>query len=413
MEGYYVAGIDVHKAVLMVAVSEVKPGESEFQRRRFGTRREQLREMVCWFRELGVQEVVLESTARYWRPVWIALEEAGLKRHLAHARSNGARRGRKSDFRDAERLVHRLVAGELVLSYVPEDEQQGWRLLTRTRYQLVCERGRVRSQLEGLLEDAQIKLSSVITDLLGASGRRILEALAQQQGPYDAEKLAELGHWKLRASREQLVEALDGRWLDRHRLLLKLHLERIRQLDLQIEQLQLQTAVAMQSCQAAVARLIQIPGIRTEGALQMLAEIGPTAAAFPSPGHMASWVGVCPGQQESAGRCYSQHSAKGNWQMRRLLSQAAHAASHAKGSFFESLYRRLVVRIGPQKAIWAVAHRLCRLIWKILHQGVQYLEPGTSILAPKAIRRKQQRITAEFRKLGFQVHFTPLLRVTQ
>lgn len=408
MQAYYVAGIDVHKAMLAVVVSEVKPGECEFQRRRFGATRRQLRELAEWFAEIGVQEVVMESTARYWRPVWLALEDTGLKRHLAHAHSNGARRGRKSDFRDAERLVHRLVAGELVLSYVPEDEQQGWRLLTRTRYQLVCERGRVQSQIEGLLEDAQIKLSSVITDLLGASGRRILEALAEQQGRHDAIKLAELGHAKLRASREELADALDGRWLDRHQFLLRMHLGRIQQLDSQIEQIQQQTASAMQSCQEAVARLIQVPGIRTEGALQMLAEIGPTAAAFPTPGQMASWVGVCPGQQESAGQSYSQRSAKGNWQMRRLLSQAAHAASHAKGSFFESLYRRLAPKIGPQKAIWALAHRLCRLIWKILHQGVEYREHGHPTASPKSIRRRQLKLIADFRKLGFQVQFTPI-----
>jgi transposase len=305
-------------------------------------------------------------------------------------------------------LVHRLVAGELVLSYVPEEEQQGWRLLTRTRYQLVCERGRVQSQIEGLLEDAQVKLSSVITDLLGASGRRILEAMAQQQGPHDPAKLAELGHVKLRASREELTDALDGRWLERHRFLLRIHLRRIRELDSQIEQIQQQTAAAMQSCREAVARLIQVPGIRTEGALQILAEIGPTAAAFPSPEQLASWVGVCPGQQESAGQSYSRRSAKGNWQMRRLLSQAAHAASHAKGSFFESLYRRLVARIGPQKAIWAVAHRLCRLIWKLLHQGTSYQERGAPTASPKSIRRRQLKLAAEFRKLGFQVQFTPI-----
>src|ERR1700683_1356981 len=408
MEAYYVAGIDVHKAMLAVVVSEVKPGEVEFRRRRFGTTRSQLGELNQWLTEVGVQEVVMESTARYWRPVWVAWEETGIKRHLAHARSNGARRGRKSDFRDAERLVHRLVAGELVLSYVPEDEQQGWRWLTRTRYQLVCERGRVQNQIEGLLEDAQIKLSSVITDLLGASGRRILEALAQEQGPHNPGRLAELGHAKLRASREELIDALDGRWLDRHRFLLGLHLERIRQLDSQIERIQQQTASAMQSCQGAGARLIQVPALRTEGALQMLAEIGPTAAAFPSPEQLASWVGVCPGQQESAGQSSSQRSAKGNWQMRRLLSQAAHAASHAKGSFFESLYRRLVVKIGPQKAVWAVAHRLCRLIWKILHQGVSYQEQGSPTASPKSIRRRQYKLTAEFRKLGFQVQFTPI-----
>src|SRR5580693_7674551 len=217
MEAYNVAGIDVHKRMLAVVIAEVRPGECEFERRHFGTTRSQLRELAQWLRAQGVQEVVMESTAQYWRPVWAGLE--GLRRHLAHAHSNGARRGRKSDFRDAERLVQRLIAGELVLSYVPEDEQQGWRLLTRTRYQLVCERGRVQSQIENLLEDAQIKLSSVITDLLGASGRRILEALAEERGQHDPAKLAELGHAKLRASREELANALDGRWLDRHRFL--------------------------------------------------------------------------------------------------------------------------------------------------------------------------------------------------
>lgn len=338
----------------------------------------------------------------------MALEGTRWRRHLAHAHSNGARRGRKSDFRDAERLVHRLVAGELVLSYVPDEEQQGWRWLTRTRYQLVCERGRVQSQIEGLLEDAQIKLSSVITDLLGASGRRILEALSEEQGEHDPGKLAELGHGKLRASREELTDALAGRWLNRHRLLLKMHWKRIQLLDSQIEQLQQETAAAMQSCQEAVARLIQVPGIGSEGALQMLAEIGPKAESFPSPEQMSSWIGVCPGQQESAGHSYSQRSAKGNWQMRRLLNQAAHAASHAKGSFFEHLYRRLVPRIGPQKAIWAVAHRLCCLIWKILHHGVQYQEQGVLTSNPQSIRRRQLRVTAEFRRLGFQVQFIPV-----
>ena len=405
MEAYYVAGIDVHKSMLAVVISEVKPGECEFERRHFGTTRSQLRELAEWLKERNVQEVVMESTAQYWRPVWIALE--GWRRHLAHAHSNGARRGRKSDFRDAERLVHRLVAGELVLSYVPEDEQQGWRSLTRTRYQLVCDRARVQSQIENLLEDAQIKLSSVITDLLGVSGRRILEALAEQQGPHDPRKLAELGHPKLRASREELVEALDGRWLQRHGFLLRLHLERIRVLDSQIEQLGHHIATAMQVCEQAVARLSEVPGIRPESALQMLAEIGPTAEAFPSPEQLASWVGVCPGQHESGGQSYSRRCARGNWQMRRLLNQAAHAASHTKNSSFQRLYRRLVARIGPPKAIWAVAHRLCRLIWKILHQGVRYQEQGF-LTDPKSIRRRQQKVKAEFRKLGLQVQFTPI-----
>jgi transposase len=219
-ERYVVAGIDVHKKMLAVVIAEVKVGEMEFQRRRFGTTPSELRELADWLRQQEVAEAVMESTAQYWRPVWLALEGT-CELHLAQARSNGARRGRKSDFRDAERLVHRFVADELVLSFVPEGEQRGWRWLTRTRYTLVRDRNRVQNQMEGLLEDAQIKLSSKITDLFGVSGRRILQALADQKGgPLDPQKLASLGDEHLRASREELQDALDGRWLPRHSLLL-------------------------------------------------------------------------------------------------------------------------------------------------------------------------------------------------
>jgi hypothetical protein len=185
--------------MLAVVVAEIRPGEWEFQRRRCATTRSQLRELAPWLAAVGVQEVVMESTAQYGRPVWLEWE-GRFRLHLAQAHSNGARRGRKSDFRDSQRLVHRLVAGEWVLSYVPEQEQRGWRWLTRTRYQLRCERTRVQSHIQGLLEDAQIKLSRVITDLLGASGRRILEALAHSGGERDPAALARLGHAQLRAS---------------------------------------------------------------------------------------------------------------------------------------------------------------------------------------------------------------------
>ena len=218
-------GIDVHKKMLAVVISEVKPGECEFQRRRFGTGRTQLRELVAWLDEHGVGEVVMESTAQYWRPVWLELEGSQRKLHLAQARSNGARRGRKPDFRDAERLVHRLVAGELVLSFVPDQEQRRWRSMTRTRYGLVRDRTRIQNQIEGLLEDAHIKLSSVITDLLGASGRRILQALAdERRADWKPPQLAALGDDRLKTSQEELTDALDGRWLTQHRYLLDSHL---------------------------------------------------------------------------------------------------------------------------------------------------------------------------------------------
>lgn len=407
-EQYVVAGIDVHKKMLAVVVAEVKVGEMEFQRRRFGSTRGQLRELADWLGQQGVKEAVMESTAQYWRPVWLALE-GSCELHLAQARSNKARRGRKSDFRDAERLVHRFLADELVLSFVPDEEQRGWRWLTRTRYSLVRERSRVQSQVEGLLEDAQIKLSSKITDLLGVSGRRILEALADPQGgPLDPSQLASLGDPNLRASREELQDALDGRWLPRHRLLLGMHVERLRLLDQQIEQLYVEIGEAMKPHQEAVSRLSEVPGFGPDSAMQVIAEVGPAAATFPSPEQMSSWVGCCPGQNESGGKSNSEQSPKGNRTMRRLLDQAAQAAVKKKGSFFQHLYRRLLARKGEQMAIWAVAHRLCELVWRILHEHVSYIEKGALTGDPKTIKRRQRRLAAEFRKLGFQVTFTPL-----
>ena len=178
MEGaYYVAGIDVHKKMLAVVIADARETELHFECRRFGTTLSELRQLAAWLKERAVQEVAMESTAQYWKPVWVALE-GQCRLHLAQARSNRGPRGRKTDFRDAKRIVSRLLSGDLVLSYVPEPEQRCWRTLTRTRYQLREDRVRLQNQLESLLEEVQIKLSSLLSDLLGKSGQRILRALA-------------------------------------------------------------------------------------------------------------------------------------------------------------------------------------------------------------------------------------------
>ena len=175
---YNVAGIDVHKRMLAVVIANARDTELEFERRRFGTTVSELRALSEWLKEHGVQEIAMESTAQYWKPVWLALE-GQCRLHLAQARSNRGPRGRKTDFRDAKRIVSRLLSGDLILSFMPEAEQRGWRTLTRTKYQLTRDRVRLQSQLESLLEECQIKLSSVVSDLLGASGQRILRALVQ------------------------------------------------------------------------------------------------------------------------------------------------------------------------------------------------------------------------------------------
>ena len=391
---YRIAGIDVHKKMLAVVVADVEvESEYTFQRRKFSSTPEQLRSLSTWLLEQEVEEVVMESTAQYWKPVWGALERywkppcekrEGARRksgtlHLAQALSNRGRQGRKRDFPDAERLVKRLVAGELTLSFVPDAEQRLWRTVSRKKYQLRCDRIRLQNQLESLLEEAHIKLSSLVSDLLGLSARRMLEAIAK--GETDPTTLAALADQRLRATPEQLRDALGActELNSVYRRLVKMALEELRLIDKQIGRLDQEMAGLLSKHQDAVQRLAEVPGLGVDSAQQIIAEVGPTAASFPSEKCLSSWVGACPGDDESAGVNHSHRSPKGNRHMRRLLNQSANAAARTKGSIFEVVYHRSVPRLGHNQAIGAIAHRQCRLIWLILHQGVRYEERGTEV----------------------------------
>ena len=401
---YYVAGIDVHKKMLAVVVANARDRELCFECRRFGTRVSELRKLSAWLRERAVQEVVMESTAQYWKPVWLALE-GQFQLWLAQARSNRGPRGRKTDFRDAKRSVSRLLSDDLILSYVPEKEQRSWRTLTRTKYQLTRDRVRLQSQLESLLEECQIKLSSVVSDLLGASGQRILRAIAT--GETDPARLKELGDRRLHATDEELRDALDGQPQPLHRKLLTLYLQRLDLIEAQIAETESMIAEAMKAHEDAIVRLAELPGLGVDSAQQIIAEIGPRAEAFPSAPQLASWVGVCPGRQESAGESTSNRSAKGNRAMRRLLNQLAHAAVRKRDCYLQILFQRLSPRLGYAKAVWAIAHRLCRLIWKVLHEGVHYVEYGPAVSA-LTLKRRKQRLVTQLKKLGYSVQLTPI-----
>jgi transposase len=396
---YKVAGIDIHKKVLMVVVGEVSALEQEPERRRFGTTTSELQRLSLWLRQQGVQEAVMESTAQYWKPVWYELEPY-VRLQLAQAYSNRAPRGRKHDFRDAERLLRRLVANELVLSFVPTGEQRGWRTMTRMKVQLTRDKSRLHSQLECLLEEMRIKLSSMVSDLLGVSGYRILRALAS--GETDPEKLAALGDDRLRCSQAQLIDALSGNPQPLHRQLLALYLDRYQMIAEQIEKLNRMIAEAMKAQQEAVFRLAEVPGFGADSAQQVIAEVGAQASTFASAANLTSWVGTCPGQDESAEQNHSSRCAKGNRYMRRILNQAAHAAVKKRGRHFQTVFHRLLPRLGYKGAVWAVAHRLCRLVWKILHEGVQFVEQGSE----SDPRRKHQRalkLARTLRRLGYEV----------
>ena len=417
---YRVAGIDVHKKKLAVVVADVEEDEYRFERRWYGSNPEQLRVLSEWLIEQQVEEVVMESTAQYWKPVWEALERfwkakcqsrEGASRmsgtlHLAQAQSNRGRRGRKSDFRDAERLVKRLVSAELVLSFVPDAEQRLWRTITRTRYQRTRDKVRLQNQLEALLEEAHIKLFSLVSDLLGASARRMLRALAD--GGSDPVALAALADHRLRATPAQLHDALGActEINPVYRRLVKLTLDDFEFVEQQISQLDHEIASLLQGNQDAVKRLAAVPGLGVDSAQQIIAEVGATAATFASAKKLSSWVGACPGKEESAGVNRSRHSPKGNRQMRRILNQAANAAIKRKGSIFEIVYRRLVPRLGHNQTIGVVANRLCHLIWIILHKCVPYEERG-----PAVSKQSQQRRTAtmirKLRMLGYRVEPIP------
>jgi len=414
---YRIAGIDVHKKKLAVVVADVEVhDEYQFERRWFGSNPEQLRLLAEWLIEQQVEEAVMESTAQYWKPVWGALERywkptcqnrEGAGRmsgtlHLAQALSNRGRRGRKNDFRDAERLVKRLVSQELTLSFVPDAEQRLWRTLTRTRYQRTRDKVRLQNQLEALLEEAHIKLSSLVSDLLGVSARRMLKALAE--GETDPAALAALADQRLRATPAELRDALGActELNPVYRRLVKLALEDLALIERQVDQLDQQIASLLREHQEAVQRLTEVPGLGVDSVQQIIAEIGAKAATFPSAANLVSWVGACPGEDETAGVNRSKRSPKGNRQMRRILYEAANAAVKRKGSIFEIVYRRLVLRLGHNKTIGAIANRLCQLIWIILHKGVRYEERGPAV-SEKSKRLRTTRMIRTLRNLGYRV----------
>ena len=423
---YRIAGIDVHKKALAVVVAEVEcAGEYEFERRRFGSNPEQLQLLSEWLIEQQVEEVVMESTAQYWQPVWGALERywrptcqkqegAGAmsgKLHLAQAQSNRGRRGRKKDFPDAERLVKRLVAEELVLSFVPDPEQRLWRSVTRRKLQMTRLHVRMQNQLESLLEEAHIKLSGFVTDLLGVSARRMLQALAD--GENNPAALAALADKRLRATPAQLCDALGActELNPVYRRLIKMALEELQFLEQQMGQLDQEIANLLRPHEDAVKRLAEVPGLGVDSAQQIIAEVGPTADSFASDKQLCSWVGVCPGDNESAGVSHSHRSPKGNRLMRRILNQAGNAAARTKGSIFEIVYRRQVPRMGHNQAIGVIAHRLCQLIWILLHRKVRYEERGPAVTETSK-RKRTARMIRQLRALGYRVEALNLQTAT-
>jgi transposase len=346
METVYrcLAGMDVHKKMLAVVIRQDQDGPPQYLQRKFGTTQREIEHGAAYLQQHRTTEVVLESTAQYWRPVWYRLEVAtvagpggpasgdpGIVLHLCHPLKTRGRRGRKSDFRDARRLVDRLHSGDLEDSYVPPAEQREWRWLTRTRMDLRDKVTQVRNQVEGLLEQGGIKLAAVVSDPFGVSGWAMLQHIAKGETSVDVL----LGETRgvLRKKRAELREALAGGLSRVCQRLLQQYLEQVKLLRQQIAEIQQELEVVMKPYAGTLHRRCRVPGIDLAAAQGLLAEIGPRAAAFASAEQLASWAGVCPGTQESAGVNYSSRCAKGNRYLRRLLGQIAWAAVHTQETF--------------------------------------------------------------------------------
>jgi transposase len=391
------AGIDVHKKMLAVVLRRDQNGQPNYEEKKFGTTRSEIEHLAAYLRQEGVTEVVMESTAQYWRPVWYGLE-AHFQLHLCHPLRTRGRRGRKSDFRDARRLVDRLHSGDLEDSFVPGAEQREWRWLTRNRVDLKDKVGVVRNQVEGLLEQGGIKLAAVVSDVFGVSGWAMLQRIAR--GDTDVEAMIGEARGALCKKRAALREALAGRLSPLGQLLLTQSLKQVELLWQQIDEINTALGEAMKAYAPTLHRLCRMPGVDLAAAQQLLAEIGPTAEVFPNADQFASWAGLCPGSQETAGVNYSTRSPKGNRYLRRLLCQIAWAAVHTKETFFASLFARLKPRIEAKGAAWAVAHRIGKLVWLLLHKGVDYEEKGPAAKNPKTLMRKFRRLLKDFQRMG-------------
>lgn len=397
-------GIDVHKASVCCCISVKEGGQSEKQKRRFDTTTGQLREMAGWLKEWKVTTVAMEATGVYWKPVWNLLEKE-FELLLVNPQHLKSIPGKKTDFKDGERLADLLQHGLLRGSFVPPQEIRELRDLTRMRASLAQERSSVINRIEKTLEDPNLKLGVVASDVVGASGRAMLEAIVQ--GETDPAVLAEMAKGTLRNKIPQLKRALEGNISEHHRFMLRQWLDMLDFLDRKIALLEKQIVDQSRPFEATVVAWMQVPGLRRINAYSLLAEIGPDLKQFPSAGHLASWAAVCPGNRESAGKQTSGRIRPGNPWLRRTLCEAAWAASRTKKSYFRALYRRLVRTRGKNRALIAVAHSLLVTIYSFTMAGELYRDLGLDYFDQLNKEHLQRSLVKRLEKLGNRVSLEP------
>jgi transposase len=399
------AGIDVHKNNVVVCVRCCdRPGKVFEEVRTFSTMTRDLLVLADWLAQHRVTHVAMESTGVYWKPVFNLLE-GGVHVVLVNAEHIKRVPGRKTDVKDCQWIAQLLQHGLLKASFVPPAPTRELRDLTRQRTQLIQERSAAANRIQKVLEDANIKLASVATDVLGVSGRDMLEALIA--GESDPEKLAELARKRLREKIPALQLALQGRVTDHHRFLLRMHLDHVTHLEDLIGRLSTRIEEALAPFAEAMERLQTIPGISQRVAETILAEIGRNMDQFPTDAHLASWAGMCSGNNESAGKRRSSRITKGNRWLKRILVQAAWAASHTKATYLAAQYRRLAKRRGRKRALVAVGHTLLVICYHVLKRQTTYAELGPDFLDRLEPERLTRQLVKRLEALGHKVTLEP------
>jgi transposase len=405
------AGVDVGKRFVVACVrvpNPARPGRWVVESERFETVPGAMRALAGWLRERAVEVVALEATGDYWRAVYYPLQDAGLNLVLVNPAHLKGVKGRKSDPSDAAFLARAAGSGMVMASFVPGRAVRELRDLTRRRTELTVERGREVQRLEKELEDSGLKLTSVLTDVVGVSARRILGALIA--GERDPRVLAGLVHERSRGKIPLLAEALDGSFSEHHAYMCRHFLAQIDHLAAVIGELDERVAALVEGGGRGgdLERLETIPGIGRRAAEIIIAETGGDMSVFATPGHLASWIGVCPGRNESAGVERSSRTRHGNANLKRLLGTAAMAAVKAKDSYYGAYHKRIAARRGYRRALVAVMHKLVIAIWHILSARNTHHDLGADYLARRDPQRAIRRIVKQANALGLTVRFDPI-----
>jgi transposase len=393
------AGLDVHRDTVVACVRLQVDGRASNEVRTFGTKTGDLLDLSGWLSDCEVTHVAMEATGVYWRPIWHILD-GEFTLVLANASHVKNVPGRKTDVNDATWIADLLAHGLIRGSFVPEAPIQELRMLTRTRKQLVRERASHAQRVDKVLQDANIKLGSVLSDVMGTSGRAILAAIVD--GVTDPKKLADLAHPRVKASRADLAAALRGRVTANHRFLLKLHLGQVDTLAAAIAEVDKEVGERLEPFRDAQRRVIKIPGIESVAAAAILSEIGVDMGRFPSAGHLISWATLCPRNDESAGKRRSTRVRPGAPWLKPLLVQCAWCATRARGTYLQAQYLRLRARRGQKKAVVAVAASMLTAIYHMLKNGTEYVDLGPNHFVKDRTRAANQLIR-KLGRLGFDV----------